>query len=195
MTVPIPSAMNMPSPRGLLREPLDALQRASLFILTKSDQVNEEQVEEIRNRLEKLAPGIPVICACHRPSRAVAFTKWMERNHEGPLSLVKGKRAYLVSGIGNPAAFARTAGEAGLFLTGEMAYDDHHHYSDEDLRNVISEALKYGADMIVTTEKDAVKMMNLKEIKRAAVPLYVLEIEMAFPEGEAVLRKQWEDLK
>ena len=76
-----------------------------------------------------------------------------------------------------------------------MAYDDHHHYSDEDLRNVISEALKYGADMIVTTEKDAVKMMTLKEIKRAAVPLYVLEIEMAFPEGEAVLRKQWEDLK
>ena len=182
-------------PRGLLREPLDALQRASLFILTKSDQVNEEQVEEIRNRLEKLAPGIPVICACHRPSRAVVFTKWMERNHEGPLSQVKGKRAYLVSGIGNPAAFARTAGEAGLFLTGEMAYDDHHHYSDEDLRNVISEALKYGADMIVTTEKDAVKMMNLKEIKRAAVPLYVLEIEMAFPEGEAALRKQWEDLK
>ena len=142
-----------------------------------------------------MPPHTPQIMGIHLLSSAVAFTKWMERNHEGPLSQVKGKRAYLVSGIGNPAAFARTAGEAGLFLTGEMAYDDHHHYSDEDLRNVISEALKYGADMIVTTEKDAVKMMNLKEIKRAAVPLYVLEIEMAFPEGEAALRKQWEDLK
>lgn len=71
-------------PRGLLREPLDALQGPAFFILTKSDQVNEEQVEEIRNRLEKLTPGIPVICACHRPSRAVAFTKWMERNMKAP---------------------------------------------------------------------------------------------------------------
>lgn len=182
-------------PRGLLREGPDALKRASLFILTKSDQVEEKRVLEIRNRLEKLAPNIPVICASHSPSRAVSFSKWKERNHEGPLSEIKGKRAYLVSGIGNPAAFARTAKEAGFFLTGEMAYDDHHHYSDEDLRNVISEAVKYSADMIVTTEKDAVKMMNLKEIEKAAVPFYVLEIEMAFSEGEAAVRKQWEDLK
>ncbi|MEE0291171.1 MAG: tetraacyldisaccharide 4'-kinase [Dialister sp.] len=182
-------------PRGLLREPLDALKRASLFILTKSDQVSPEKVEEIKGHLAQEADSVPVISACHRPSKAVPFACWKERVHEGDLSSIQGKRAYLVSGIGNPKAFAGTAKEAGFFLTGEMAYDDHHRYTEEDVRNVLSEAVKYGADMIVTTEKDAVKMMNLLEMERAVVPFYVLEIEMAFLEDQSLIEKQWEDLK
>ncbi|MGN0954099.1 tetraacyldisaccharide 4'-kinase [Dialister sp.] len=182
-------------PRGLLREPLDALKRASLFILTKSDQVKPETLDKLKKRLAHLAGDVPVISACHRPSCAVPFPLWKERIHKGALSSIRGKKAYLVSGIGNPAAFAGTAREAGFFLTGEMAYDDHHHYTDEDIRNVLSEAVKYGADMIVTTEKDAVKMMHLQEMEKPVVPFYVLEIEMAFPEGRQLLEQQWEDLK
>lgn len=181
-------------PRGLLREPLSALKRAALFIITKSDQVKPSEIKEIKNRLERLAPGIPVITSCHSPAEAVPWDDWKGRHHEGPLSDVKGKRAYLMSGIGNPAAFAETAREAGFIPVGEMAFDDHHAYTDEDIRKCDSEAAASGADCIVITEKDAVKMMKLQSIHESEVPFYVLEIEMTFPEGLTLLEKQWEDL-
>lgn len=181
-------------PRGLLREPLEALRRASLFILTKSDQAAPSKIEEIKRTLRKIAGNRPVISSCHSPSGVVAYGAWKSRNPREPRPETKGKRAYLVSGIGNPGAFAETAKEAGLFLTGEMAFDDHHAYEEEDIRNAESEARRYGADIIVVTEKDAVKMMNLTSMEKSTVPFYVLEIEMTFPEGLALLKKQWEDL-
>ncbi len=182
-------------PRGLLREPLDALSRAHLFILTKSNQVDSAKLEEIRETLKAIAPAVPVISSCHSPARIVSYEKWKKRQHEGDLKEFSGKRAFLMSGIGNPDAFADTARSCGLFLTGEMAFDDHYSYSDEDVRNAESEAAGYKADMIVMTEKDAVKMMNLKSIENSSVPFYVLEIEMTFPDGMEPLEKQWEDLK
>ena len=181
-------------PRGLLREPLDSLRRASLFVLTKSDQVGPGKTEDIKGRLRQLAGLVPVITSCHSPSAVTAYGEWKAGKERAPLGRTRGKRAYLVSGIGNPAAFAETAKEAGLFLTGEMAFDDHHDYTDEDIRNAESEGRRYGADMIVVTEKDAVKMMNLSSIKKSTIPFYVLEIEMTFPEGLTLLKKQWEDL-
>ena len=181
-------------PRGLLREPLSALKRASLFIITKSDQAEPSKIEEIKNRLTKLAPGIPVTTSCHSPAKAVHYDDWKGRIHEGPLSEMKGKRAYLMSGIGNPAAFGETAKEAGFIPVGEMAFDDHHAYTEEDIRKCDSEAALSGADCVLITEKDAVKMMKLSSIHESAIPFYVLEIEMTFPEGLELLKKQWEDL-
>ena len=182
-------------PRGLLREPLDALERASLFILTKSDQVPQERIEEIKERLHRLAGPVPVISSCHSPSKLVIYEKWKAGSHEGPLEEMKGKKAFPVSGIGNPLAFRETVKHAGLFPVGEMAFSDHHAYGEEDIRKMEEEALRRGAEMIVITEKDAVKMMNLSALTQMKIPLYVLEIEMTFPEGLHLLEKQWEDLK
>lgn len=180
-------------PRGLLREPMTALGRASLFILTKSDQVSEGKRKEIRKTLERYAPGVPVISSCHSADRLVPYGKWEKRIHEG--ELVQGKKAFLLSGIGNPKAFERTCGEAGLLCEGSLSFDDHHAYTAEDLKKAEALAEEKGADLIVSTEKDAVKLLNLREAGALSVPLYILEIKMTFPEGLSILQKQWEDLR
>lgn len=176
-------------PRGLLREPLSALKRAGLFILTKSDQVHGVDVMEIKEKLEGLAPGVPILTSCHSPSQVVPYKKWKASCHEGPLLEAAMKKAYLLSGIGNPGAFQETAKSAGLRPVGQMAFDDHHHYTDEDVRNAISEAKAKGAEWIVTTEKDAVKLMALSSVESAEIPFYVLEIAMTLQEGKEALMK------
>ena len=165
-------------PRGLLREPLSALQRAGLFILTKSDQVHAVDVMDIKEKLHELAPGVDILTSCHAPSKVVLYDKWKQSIHEGPLQEAAMKKALLLSGIGNPGAFAETAKEAGLRMVGQMAFDDHHHYTEEDVRNAISEAKAKGAEWIVMTEKDAVKMLNLTSLAKSDIPFAVLEIEM-----------------
>ncbi len=174
-------------PRGLLREPLTALKRAGLFILTKSDQVHAVDVMEIKEKLQHLAPGVPILISCHQPSKVVRYDKWKQSIHEGSLQDAAMKKVLLVSGIGNPGAFAETAKEAGLRTVGQMAFDDHHHYTEEDVRNAISEAKAKGAEWIVMTEKDAVKMMNLSSLEKTDIPFAVLEIEMTIHGGEEKL--------
>ena len=176
-------------PRGLLREPLSALARASLLILTKSEQVHHTDKAEIKERLEQLAPGIPILESSHSPSLVVPYGKWKKSIHEGPLDDVKMKKAFLLSGIGNPAAFQETAREAGLRPAGEMAFPDHHSYTEEDVRNAISEAKAKGAELIVMTEKDAVKMMKLTSLEKSEVPFAVLEIEMTIQGGTGKLEE------
>ncbi len=78
-------------PRGLLREPLDALSRASLFILTKSDQVHLTDLMEIREERRRLAPGVPVLSSTHAPSKVVPYEKWKAFLHEGTLEDVRMK--------------------------------------------------------------------------------------------------------
>lgn len=176
-------------PRGLLREPLSALERAGLFILTKSDQVHGVDVMEIKEKLADLVPHVPILTSCHSPSLVVSYDKWKRSCHEGSLAEASMKKAYLLSGIGNPGAFLETAKSAGLRPIGQMAFDDHHHYTDEDVRNAISEAKAKGAEWIVTTEKDAVKLMQLASIEQAEIPFYVLEIAMTLQEGKEILMK------
>lgn len=179
-------------PRGLLREPMKALSRADLFILTKSDQADEDRKREIRKTLAQYAPGVPVISSCHSVDKVVPYEKWEQRIHEG--ADVKGKKALLLSGIGNPKAFEKTCMEAGLEPVGSLSFDDHHGYTAEDLHRAEALAADKGADLIVSTEKDAVKMLRLPQAKKLSVPLYILEITMTFPEGLSVLKKQWENL-
>ncbi len=181
-------------PRGLLREPLTALSRASLFILTKSDQVHHTDKEEIKEKLRAYAPDVPILESTHSPAKVVPYDKWKKSIHEGPLADVKMKKAFLLSGIGNPAAFRETAKEAGLRPVGDMAFPDHHAYTEEDVRNAISEAKAQAADLIVMTEKDAVKMMKLTSLDKSDIPFAVLEIEMAICGGTDLLEAELREL-
>jgi tetraacyldisaccharide 4'-kinase len=177
-------------PRGLLREPLEAASRASLFILTKSDQVSEEEKDNIRKRLTELNPEAPVIESLHQPSAIVSQKEWNDGIHEGDFASMKNHRVYLVCGIGNPEAFRRTASDAGLHVAGMTSFPDHHAYTPDDLGRAAERARKLGADILVTTEKDIVKIHHVP-----SMPLYVLEIHMQFPgDGDGALKRSVEKI-
>ena len=180
-------------PRGLLREPMEALRRAHTFILTKSEQADVSVKTDIKKNLFRLAPQALILESFHSPSLLVPFNKWKKGIKEDCLSCQKGRRTFILSGIGNPEAFKETTLEAGLNTVGNMFLPDHHVYTSADMESAEMAAAYSGADLITVTEKDAVKMLNLSKAEDSKIPLYVLEIEMKFAEnGEAQLQEQWE---
>lgn len=142
-------------PRGLLREPLRGLARAHAFVLTRATAVSAARRAEIRAVVAAHAGGPP------RP--------WMEAEHRPvavrradgsrqPLDSLRGAAVVACAGIGNPAAFRRTLDELGATVVAFEAFPDHHAYTPGDRAALAAATRAAGADMLVTTLKDLVKM-------------------------------------
>lgn len=177
-------------PRGLLREPMDALYRAGLFILTKADQVEVEEMSRIKETLHTWAPDTPVITSGHQPSVLTALGDWPGKGE----TLPSGTPVVLLSGIGNPGAFRRTAEDAGLVVNASVSLPDHHAYDEGDLSRAEEAARQSGAKAIVITEKDAVKIKENLRWKDRRYPLFVLGIELVlYGNGETVCIEKVEE--
>lgn len=166
-------------PRGRLREPAAALGRAHAVILSRTDQAPE--LAGLRPRLERLAPGVPQILTRHRPSGLTDLAGGGER----PLELLQGRRVLAVSGIANPPAFHRTLTALGVVLAGTLVFPDHHPYRSDDILRAEAAAQEAGADMIVTTEKDVVRM----PAPTSGRPILVLRVDLDIVEGADALER------
>jgi tetraacyldisaccharide 4'-kinase len=166
-------------PRGRLREPMAALERAHAVILSRTDQASE--LAGLRRRLERLAPGAPQILTRHRPSGLTDLAGGEDR----PLECLRGRRVLAVSGLANPLAFYRTLTHLGAALAATRAFPDHHPYGPADLARVDAAAREAAADMIVTTEKDAVRM----PAPTSGRPILVLRVDLEITEGADLLER------
>jgi tetraacyldisaccharide 4'-kinase len=81
----------------------------------------------------------------------------------------------LMCGIGNPHAFADDILQFGMNIVSENFFSDHHVFTQEDLERVTQAAREKGADAIVTTEKDAVRLEGLK---LGDIPFYAAMLEV-----------------
>lgn len=165
-------------PRGFLREAPEALGRAHAVVLTRTDQVAPERVERIEDELLRLAPGTAVIHARH----GIRCLTRDDGVQESPDALA-GRPVVLCSGIGNPSAFEATVRGLGAEVLEHRRFADHHPYTPEDLSGLAGEGR-----ILLTTAKDAVKLEPL------GIRPWVLEVEMAFERGEAVLQALLEAL-
>ena len=138
-------------PGGMLREPLKALARASLFVLTRADQVSVREIDLLQEQLRAIAPNVPVLQSVHRPSR---FYDMTGRTHD--LELLQGMQVVAISGIGQPAAFSNTLRELGADVQDVIEFSDHNEYSAASFSKALA---KTDSSLIpVITEKDAVKL-------------------------------------
>jgi tetraacyldisaccharide 4'-kinase len=129
-------------PAGRLREPVDALRRADLVVITRSEGRRFDWVPA------RIPPRIPLEFSRTRP------VCWVDGRTGSRLSLdaFNGKEVFGFCGIANPAAFRATLEALGCKVTQFHAFPDHHRYRAEDL--------PVGANVLVTTEKDAVKLTS-----------------------------------
>ena len=182
-------------PRGLLREPLDGLARADLFVLTKSNQVDDKTKDEITEKLHKYGGDIPVLESDHVPSALTSFSDWKKQRICNVLEQRQGAKVLLLSGIGNPGAFWKTSEKAGLCPVEHITFKDHYSYSNEDIKKVFQKLKYTDAEILVITEKDAVKMIDLQGLKNSEIPVYVLSIKMEYSEHDRqILQSAWEKL-
>jgi tetraacyldisaccharide 4'-kinase len=168
-------------PRGTLREPVRALRRADVVVVTRSDQVPREFLDRVLRRVRRAAPRAAVATAVHRPE----VLQDVPGSAERPLAWLRGHRVFAVSGIGNPAAFERTLADLGAVVVGGERYTDHHHYGPGDLAGISRRAAAAAAEAVVTTHKDAVKW---KTWPSPGPPALCLTVRIAFTSGEEEVR-------
>ncbi len=141
-------------PSGPLREPLKALNRGDLIVITKMGDIGDDTgVNSLVKEIKKYNKRAPIFLASHSP---VTFIK--SNGESLPLEWFKGKRFFGFSGIGNPESFTRTLLSVGINVKGLKQYRDHYRYSAKDIERIIEESNKVNADWIVTTEKDIMRL-------------------------------------
>lgn len=139
-------------PWGRLREPITGLRRAHACLVTRVDQGGN--LETLCRQVARAAPGRPIGRAIFRP----LWLRDLAAGRERPVKDLCGKRVLAVSGIANPHSFLRTVQDLGVVVVGELAFRDHHAFDAEDRRRMAETARQQGAEWIVTTEKDAVRL-------------------------------------
>ena len=151
-------------PAGQLREPLTALARADLLVITKTEQADPARALELAHRF---APGVPVF---HARTELLGI-----RDREGrsvdPLDLPAGTTV-AVAGIARPDSFCATLQAAGIDPADFLAFRDHEPYGPGTAGRIERALEETGATAVVTTEKDAVK---LDTVLRA--PVFRLAVE------------------
>lgn len=152
-------------PLGKLREPVSSMKRADVIVVTKTDNIRSQESEVgsqkslTKNLIEEIREHnaiAPICFAEHRPSTFITAS-----GETFPLEWAKDKKFFGFCGIGNPGSFRKTLTNADVNLTALKTFRDHHRYSKGDLREIIYKAGQSGADWIVTTEKDIMRIRGM----------------------------------
>lgn len=167
-------------PRGILREPLAALRRANLLILTKVD-LGREQMDLIRKRLAAIGCTQQLIETVHRPVRLMDLKTGVSRE----LKSIAGQRVCAVCSLGAPAAFAATLTQLGAKIQKAFNFDDHYVYNTADIRSILEHCRRNHIGIVITTQKDAVKLADLRDDIRQVkdVEFQSLHIELTVRDG------------
>ena len=177
-------------PAGTLREPVSALRRADMIMLTRVDTA--KSVAAVRESITKLVGDKPIVESRHEPTRLYR----LGRGDEVDFGVLKGKNLLAVCGIGNPGAFAKTLRRYEPQCIDLMPFPDHHQYSSGDFVRIQQEAKQAGADYIITTRKDELKLAALRADENDGgtaqdyPPILVLAIELSITSGECLLTRR-----
>ena len=165
-------------PRGFLREPASSIRRATCVIITHANLVTSERLINLRKRIWDIEEGVKLAEAVHRPSALLVDSE------EVDLESLRGTRVFILCGIGSPHSFVMTVANLGAEILGIRSFPDHHVYTADEITNVLAQAAERGAEMVVTTQKDGVKLPPMAD---APIALAELRIEFEIVRGGAVV--------
>ena len=162
-----PFGLNYLLPRGYLREPLSVLKNAGIILLTRTDQC--KNLGEVRSRLDTIAPNVPRFESVHQPTSLTQA----DTNQNLGLDYIKEKKILAICGIANHSSFIETLRSLNPTEITPIYFADHHEYTNNNIDGIGKKAIETNADMIITTEKDAHKIMKI-----IVCPVLVLKIEL-----------------
>ena len=170
-------------PSGPLREPLSALGRADLIVAAGTEAPAD--IAEVVATAALHAPDVPVLGA-----RYVPVECWeAERMWSHPVTVLGGVRVLAFAGIASPEAFDSTLRRLGVNIVDNVRFPDHHWYAAAELRRLEGRAAAGGADALVTTEKDWVRLRRLPLPRR---PIYVVSVRLELITGSATWQRVFE---
>jgi tetraacyldisaccharide 4'-kinase len=159
-------------PRGTLREPPSHLARAHTIFITKSDG----NTSELRERIARLNSSAAVIECVHHP----LYLEDVFTGERKGLDFLAGKKVASLSGIAQPESFEQSLVKLGSQLVYSKRFTDHHRFTQQEVLNTINRGKKRQAEVIITTQKDAVRF---PKIDRRDLPIYFMRVEIQIISG------------
>ncbi|MDO8661938.1 MAG: tetraacyldisaccharide 4'-kinase [Candidatus Omnitrophota bacterium] len=169
-------------PRGILRQPLASLKDTHIFVLTKVS--SGSSLKKIKDTLSQINPATPVVESVHEP---LGFYDINHPDELLKLNYLSGKSIGLFSGIADPDSFANLISGLGIKIGLDLRFGDHHNYSEEDLFGIATKCAKESLGIILTTEKDAVRISEAKLKLFEGYQLLVLRIALKITKNEEQL--------
>lgn len=166
-------------PRGLLREPIRSLRRADVVVLSRADLVTAEERAAIRAEAERHAGPLRWAEARHAPLDLIDC-----EGNASPLGALTHQSVAAFCGIGNPEGFRRTIEPLCGRILGLRVFKDHHAYSADDVASLERWATELGANLVLTTQKDLVK---LRAGLLGPAPLRALRIGLELDAGGDIM--------
>lgn len=168
-------------PRGTLREPLSSLSRADACLLTRCPRAAIAKRFAGHSQTIRSPTGDdrrrPVFAAAHAPFISECFSAKHSDGWAAKIQMNewRGCPVFAFSGLARNDTFQKMLCEMGFDLRGYTAFDDHHDYSRDDILAIAQRADRKGANLLVTTEKDRVK---LADTWFRNMPLLVVGVKM-----------------
>ena len=163
-------------PAGILREPLTALRRADIVLITRADRAdNIVQLKETVGRFTDAR----IFTARYLPRDLMDVATGETR----PLDFLAGKPVFAFAGIARPDSFISLLRTLGVIVTGTAFYRDHYSYTRSDLAGLVRKSGERNAALLATTEKDGVRLKDM-----APEGIWAVRIDLEVVENSA-----WEE--
>lgn len=145
-------------PRGILREPVESMRRATDIVVTRADYACN--LDSLLKRIRSIAPDAHVRVTVHKPVRL----RRLNDGGEEPLTFLRGREVDMACAIANPEAFEKTLVDLGASIRDRRVFPDHKPFNADALD---------GSVPTIVTEKDAVRLES------PPPNVYALEIELS----------------
>ena len=165
-------------PLGTMRGPLSELADADFFIITKSGN------PEIEAELHSLNPAAPVYGAEYAIDGVLNKNGYKLNPDE-----LKRTSVLAFCGLADPESFRRSILSVCPNLASFISFSDHRAYTQKDVENICKEAASSGCEVIITTEKDMVKLLELD------IPDYIFSLSISFSVSSDYYEKIFNSLK
>jgi tetraacyldisaccharide 4'-kinase len=162
-------------PAGVLRESPAEMARADCIVITRAD--DRDSVEELRREIAAQTKACPVFCSRMR----LSGLRPLERGE--PLITAEEIQVLRIAafcGLGNPESFFALLRRGGYQLAHTQIFRDHHWYTQTDIDRFVRESVSRGAQILLTTAKDEVKLRSLK----FELPCYTADVAIEIENQE-----------
>lgn len=161
-------------PAGRLREPISALRRADIVIITRGEHAPATEAMIQRHT------SAPIFYARTELLNVETYSQSASTQNNQPAG---NQKCFAFCGVGNPSAFFDDLPKWGIQVAGHATFRDHHLYAEADISDLESRALAAGAGALLCTEKD---IQGLTPLRSNRLPIFFCKIALRFNDGEAL---------
>jgi len=161
--------------KNFLREPLENLKRAGAIVITCANLI--ENIESLIAQIAKYNSDCPIFTVENKIADLIELENVHAKAQSSQRPKTEDQRPFLAfCALGNPDNFFEQLKQEGFNLVSTKKFSDHHFYTQKDIANLEGTAKQTGAEMFVTTGKDAVKLKDLS----FELPCYIAMSEIIF---------------